>query len=52
MICGKISYFLKKTFISKKKDVKLLSNMGIYDKSLVKLLLKEPISNIIYCKIG
>lgn len=35
--------------ISKKKDVKLLSNIGIYDSSIIKLLLKEPLSNTVYC---
>lgn len=36
-------------FISKKKDIKLLSKLGIYDKVLIRLMLKEPITNIIYC---
>lgn len=38
-------------FISKKKDVKLLSNIGIYDSSIIKLLLKEPLSNTVYCSL-
>lgn len=36
-------------FISKKKDIVLLSNLGIYDETLIKLMLKEPILNILYC---
>lgn len=38
-------------FIGKKKDYKLLSNMGIYDNKVLNLMIKEPLNNIIYCSL-